>query len=61
MEEMDWSFEAGICLFSTEQKLGVNGAQMDDKWSQLKRGKDLIKFGGGFYAGKVGDIFVING
>jgi len=43
------------------QKLKVNGADMDTKWSKLKRGKDLIKFGGGFYAGKVDDIFVING
>eukprot|EP00968_Pinguiococcus_pyrenoidosus_P021230 scaffold2724_cov260-Pinguiococcus_pyrenoidosus.AAC.17 len=35
------------------QKLGLSGAQLDEKWSQLKRGKDMIKFGGGFYCGKV--------
>jgi len=42
-------------------KLGVDGAGMDAKWSTLQRGKDMIKFGGGFYCGKVGDIFVMNG
>ena len=45
------------------KKLGVNPKDMEVKyWSKLKRGVDLIKFGGGFYCGKVGaDIYVING
>ena len=43
------------------EKLGVDGAGLDKKWSQLKRGTDLIKFGGGFYCGKVDDIYVMNG
>lgn len=29
------------------EKLGVDGAAINYKWSQLKRGKNLIKFGGG--------------
>jgi len=39
-------------------KLGVNSDGLNQKWSKLKRGKDLIKFGGGFYCGKVGDIYI---
>jgi len=42
-------------------KLGVDGAGLDAKWGKLTRGKDLIKFGGGFYCGKVDDIYVMNG
>ncbi len=34
-------------------KLGVDGMGLDKKWSQLQKDKDLIKFGGGFYCGKV--------
>ena len=41
-------------------KLGVDSAGLNDKWSKLKRGTDLIKFGGGFYCGKVGDIYVVS-
>ena len=45
------------------KKLGVNPKDMETKyWSKLTRGKDLIKFGGGFYCGKVAeDMYVING
>mmetsp|Transcript_3757 Transcript_3757/g.5421 ORF Transcript_3757/g.5421 Transcript_3757/m.5421 type:complete len:402 (-) Transcript_3757:185-1390(-) len=42
-------------------KLGIDGSGMNDKWGKLSRGKDLIKFGGGFYCGKVDDIYVMNG
>lgn len=42
-------------------KLGITGEQLDAEWSRLKRGSTMIKFGGGFYCGKVGDIFVMNG
>jgi len=41
--------------------LGVDASGLDEKWSQLKRGKTMIKFGGGFYAGQVDGLFVING
>ena len=43
------------------EKLGLDASGINDKWSKLTRGKDLIKFGGGFYCGKVGDIYVMNG
>uniref|UniRef100_A0A7S1D1X2 Nucleoside-diphosphate kinase n=1 Tax=Cyclophora tenuis TaxID=216820 RepID=A0A7S1D1X2_CYCTE len=42
-------------------KLGVDGAGLDKKWATLKRGTNLIKFGGGFYCGKVDGIYVMNG
>lgn len=53
-----------LCLLPpslTPQTLGINGNDLDGLWSKLKRGKDLIKFGGGFYCGQIGDKFVING
>jgi len=42
-------------------KLGIDGDALDKKWSTLKRGSSLIKFGGGFYCGQVDGIFIING
>ena len=47
---------AGAC-----KKLGIDGGELDAKWSKLTRGQNLIKFGGGFYCGEVDGIFVING
>mmetsp|Transcript_39869 Transcript_39869/g.107718 ORF Transcript_39869/g.107718 Transcript_39869/m.107718 type:complete len:326 (-) Transcript_39869:168-1145(-) len=42
-------------------KLGVEPLEISDRFDKLKRGTDQIKFGGGFYVGKVDDIFVVNG
>lgn len=42
-------------------KIGGDGFELDRRWGKLSRDTDLLKFGGGFYVGKVGDIFVING
>ena len=42
-------------------KLGVDAAGLNDLWSKLQRGKTLLKFGGGFYCGKIKDIYVMNG
>ena len=42
-------------------KLGIDGAGINEKWSKLSPGKDLIKFGGGFYCGKVDGIYIMNG
>ena len=42
-------------------KLGISGDDLDQKWSTLKRGTTLIKFGGGFYCGHLDGIFIING
>jgi hypothetical protein len=41
-------------------KLGCTTAELGKKWEKLKKDVDLLKFGGGFYCGKVDDIFVIN-
>ena len=43
------------------KKLGIDGDGLDAKWATLKRGETLIKFGGGFYCGKVDGIYIING
>jgi len=42
-------------------KLGLTYGELGDRYDQLKKGTTLLKFGGGFYCGKVDDIFVING
>jgi hypothetical protein len=42
-------------------KLGVDGSGLNEKWSKLKSGTNLIKFGGGFYCGKVDGIYIMNG
>merc|ERR1712146_759537 len=43
------------------KKLGITTEELNKKWGGLKVGTSLLKFGGGFYCGKVDDIFVING
>jgi hypothetical protein len=43
------------------KKLGITTSELGAKWGTLKVGESLLKFGGGFYAGKVDGIFVING
>merc|ERR1712194_185522 len=43
------------------KKLGITTDELNAKWSTLKVGTSLLKFGGGFYCGKVDGIFVING
>lgn len=42
-------------------KLGLDGAGVNAKWSKLKKDVNLIKFGGGFYCGKVDGIYIMNG
>jgi nucleoside diphosphate kinase len=37
-------------------KLGITTDELNDRWD----GSEKLKFGGGFYCGKIGDIFVIN-
>ncbi|KAK3280102.1 hypothetical protein CYMTET_12043 [Cymbomonas tetramitiformis] len=34
-------------------KLGIDGEAMDTRWAQTKKAGDLVKFGGGFYCGKL--------
>uniref|UniRef100_A0A7S3X5Z4 Nucleoside-diphosphate kinase n=1 Tax=Strombidinopsis acuminata TaxID=141414 RepID=A0A7S3X5Z4_9SPIT len=42
-------------------KLGCSMDGLGDKYDTLKKGETLLKFGGGFYCGKVDGIYVING
>merc|ERR1712039_243821 len=42
-------------------KMGISTEELGSKWGKLKKDVNLLKFGGGFYCGKVDDIFVING
>lgn len=62
-ETWDAAIQAGKVYNAMDaaEKLGLDAAGVNEKWSKLKPGKDLIKFGGGFYCGKVGDIYVMNG
>ena len=43
------------------KKLGLDSEGVNAEWSKLTSGKNLIKFGGGFYCGKVKDIYIMNG
>jgi len=43
------------------EKLGCSMDELGNKYDKLKKGVDMLKFGGGFYCGKIGDIYVING
>jgi len=40
---------------------GLDATQMEAKWRETKGTKNQIKFGGGFYCAKIGDIYVFNG
>ena len=35
------------------KRLGIDGSTMDKQWAAAKRAGNLVKFGGGFYAGKI--------
>jgi len=43
------------------KRLGVDASGLDAKWQKAKKDDQLVKFGGGFYCGKVEDIYVFNG
>merc|ERR1719189_38615 len=62
---MSWgdALSKGLVYNATDgaAKLGLTFDQLGQKWGTLKKDVNLLKFGGGFYCGKVGDIFVING
>ena len=40
------------------KKLGISTDEVGKKWETLKKGEGIIKFGGGFYCGKVDSIYV---
>jgi len=62
-EKWDDAVKAGKVYNAKDgaEKLGIDAAGINEEWGKLSRGKDLLKFGGGFYCGKVGDIYVMNG
>jgi hypothetical protein len=35
------------------KKMGIDGETMDTTWGAAKKAGELIKFGGGFYCGKL--------
>ena len=39
------------------KKLGIKPDELGKKYDALKKGEGIIKFGGGFYCGKVDDIY----
>jgi len=41
-------------------KLGIDGEELENRWRKLEKDVNLIKLGGGFYCGKLGDDYVIN-
>jgi len=43
------------------RKLGTDYDGLSEKWKKLKKDVGIVKFSGGFYCGKIGDIYVING
>lgn len=42
-------------------KLGISPGELGARYDKLEKGVTMLKFGGGFYCGKVGDIYIING
>lgn len=42
-------------------KLGVDADGLDKLWGEAKKADNLIKFGGGFYCGKINDVYIFNG
>eukprot|EP00443_Scrippsiella_acuminata_P048683 CAMPEP_0115330522 /NCGR_PEP_ID=MMETSP0270-20121206/85816_1 /TAXON_ID=71861 /ORGANISM="Scrippsiella trochoidea, Strain CCMP3099" /LENGTH=514 /DNA_ID=CAMNT_0002751231 /DNA_START=46 /DNA_END=1590 /DNA_ORIENTATION=- len=43
------------------EALGISTEELGARWGALQKGVDLLKFGGGFYCGKVENVFIING
>lgn len=49
------ALEDGIVYNAVDgcKKLGIDGETMDTRWGAAKKAGELLKFGGGFYAGKL--------
>eukprot|EP01001_Neometanema_parovale_P007644 NODE_3941_length_1138_cov_206.214778_g3750_i0.p1 GENE.NODE_3941_length_1138_cov_206.214778_g3750_i0~~NODE_3941_length_1138_cov_206.214778_g3750_i0.p1 ORF type:complete len:313 (-),score=124.06 NODE_3941_length_1138_cov_206.214778_g3750_i0:140-1078(-) len=49
------ALETGVVYNAVDgcTKLGVTGSEMDTLWAKTKKAGQLVKFGGGFYCGKV--------
>jgi tetratricopeptide (TPR) repeat protein len=57
------ALEAGTVFNALQacEKLGIDGEALDTKWSTAKKAGELVKFGGGFYCGRIDGIYVFNG
>ena len=62
--------EKGVVFNASDacKEFGLDGNSLDKIWAEAKKNKQLVKFGGGFYCGKLqlGDeekkeVFVFNG
>lgn len=62
---LDWNdaLSQGLVFNAIDgaQHLGITTEELGQMWGKLKKGNDLLKFGGGFYCGRVNSIFIING
>ena len=49
------SHPGGRCYNAVDgcKRLGIDGTTMDKQWAGAKKAGNLVKFGGGFYAGKI--------
>lgn len=57
------ALESG-CVCNARQameRLDLDEEQLGNKWAPLKLDEGKVKFGGGFYCGKIDSLFVING
>ena len=58
---MKWNkvMEDGLVFNAMDgaKKLGISPDELGKKYDALKKGETIIKFGGGFYCGKVDDIY----
>ena len=52
---------AGVGLVDGAAKLGLSMSELGTEYDKLKKCETMLRFGGGFYCGKVEDVFVING
>jgi len=43
------------------KKLNITLEELGERFTKLERGEAMLKFGGGFYCGKLDSIYVING
>jgi len=46
---------------SAALKLNLKPVELSEEFAKLKRGTNMVKLGGGFYVGKIQDIYVVNG
>ena len=62
-EPYEAALAAGKVLSAKEAcaALAVDEAGLGNAWEALKAGTSLVKFGGGFYAGRINEYYVING